>query len=302
MVPVTSSTVPRPRTPHRSSSRDPAGAGATGRWTRMDGCDSPRSVPTSCACRSPRARTGWRCGPASRSRSRCCCSGRSVAWSGRSMPRSARSPRSTDATTSTCPACRCRWRRGCCCARRPRWASSSARRRTGSGWPCRPPRWCAGLGSLCSDALGWHPPGPLFLVFAFAACASIPSTPADVAVAVLVASATAAFAVLVGYAGSAWRSWRLPDAAADALAAYDVRGRRAAAPGPQRRRRAGGGDGLDRGRDRPPLLGDGLRGRAARGHRTPGAAGARAAPDRRAPWSGWGWRRCSSPSTPAGWC
>jgi uncharacterized membrane protein YccC len=69
----------------------------------------------------------------------------------------------------------------------------------------------AGIGSLCSDAMDWHPPGPLFLVFAFAACASIPSSPADVGVAALVASATAVFAVLVGYAGSAWRSWRLPD-------------------------------------------------------------------------------------------
>ena len=70
----------------------------------------------------------------------------------------------------------------------------------------------AAVGSLFSDAMAWHPPGPLFLVFAFAACASIPSEPADVAIAAGVASCSAAFAVLVGYAGSAWRSWRLPEA------------------------------------------------------------------------------------------
>jgi hypothetical protein len=70
----------------------------------------------------------------------------------------------------------------------------------------------AGVGSLCSDALDWHPPGPLFLVFAFAACASIPSTAADVGTAAAVAAASAVLAVLVGQAGSAWRSWRVPDA------------------------------------------------------------------------------------------
>ncbi|WP_181311433.1 FUSC family protein [Nocardioides campestrisoli] len=66
----------------------------------------------------------------------------------------------------------------------------------------------AGIGSLVSDAEDWHPPGPLFLVFAFAACASIPSTPADLPVAAAVAAATAAFAVLVGAAGSMWRASR----------------------------------------------------------------------------------------------
>ncbi|KRF37779.1 hypothetical protein ASG94_03195 [Nocardioides sp. Soil805] len=70
----------------------------------------------------------------------------------------------------------------------------------------------AAIGSLFSDAMDWHPPGPLFLVFAFAACASIPSHPVDVAVAAGVALASAAFAALIGYAGSAWRSIRVPGA------------------------------------------------------------------------------------------
>ncbi len=68
----------------------------------------------------------------------------------------------------------------------------------------------AAIGSLASDAQGWHPPGPLFLVFAFSACASIPSQPADLVVGGLVAAATAAFAALVGAAGSWWRAARSP--------------------------------------------------------------------------------------------
>ena len=55
---------------------------------------------------------------------------------------------------------------------------------------------------------GWHPPGSLFQVFGFAAVASAPSTPADLAPAVLVAAAGAAFSVLVGMAGPAVRSVR----------------------------------------------------------------------------------------------
>ncbi len=61
-------------------------------------------------------------------------------------------------------------------------------------------------GSLVSDVQDWHPPGPLFLVFAFAACASLPSTPSDVVAALVVAGASALFSVLVGGAGSWWRS------------------------------------------------------------------------------------------------
>jgi hypothetical protein len=60
-------------------------------------------------------------------------------------------------------------------------------------------------GSLVSDAQDWHPPGPLFLVFAFAACASLPSEAVDVLAAVVVAGASAGFSVLVGGAGARWR-------------------------------------------------------------------------------------------------
>ncbi len=70
----------------------------------------------------------------------------------------------------------------------------------------------AALGSLASDAEQWHPPGPLFLVFGLAACASVPSTPADVPIALAVAGASAGFAVLVGNVGAFWRGARDPDA------------------------------------------------------------------------------------------
>jgi hypothetical protein len=59
--------------------------------------------------------------------------------------------------------------------------------------------------SIGSDVGHWHPPGALFPVFAFTACASVPSASADAVTAVLVAGATASFAVLVGSAGAAWR-------------------------------------------------------------------------------------------------
>ncbi|SFC40121.1 Fusaric acid resistance protein-like [Nocardioides terrae] len=59
-----------------------------------------------------------------------------------------------------------------------------------------------------STRRGWHPPGSLFQVFAFAAVASAPATSADVAPAILVSAATALFAVLVGMAGPAVRRVR----------------------------------------------------------------------------------------------
>jgi hypothetical protein len=59
----------------------------------------------------------------------------------------------------------------------------------------------ATIAAVWSDAQDWHPPGPLFVVFAFAACASIPSSPADVGIAAAVAGASAAFAVVVGSTG-----------------------------------------------------------------------------------------------------
>ncbi|RZS89691.1 fusaric acid resistance family protein [Motilibacter rhizosphaerae] len=56
----------------------------------------------------------------------------------------------------------------------------------------------AGLGALLSAARGWHPPGPLFLVFAFGAVASVPRPASQVPVALAVCAASAASAVLVG--------------------------------------------------------------------------------------------------------
>ena len=63
----------------------------------------------------------------------------------------------------------------------------------------------AGIGVRLAAVQDWHPPGPLFLVFAFGATAAFPHRPADVAVAVAVAGATAGFAVLVGNAGALLR-------------------------------------------------------------------------------------------------
>lgn len=64
----------------------------------------------------------------------------------------------------------------------------------------------AALGSLLSDAQGWHPPGPMFGVFAVTACASIPSTPGDLVPALLVSAGAAAFSVAVGWSGTWWRT------------------------------------------------------------------------------------------------
>lgn len=66
----------------------------------------------------------------------------------------------------------------------------------------------AGIGSWVSDLEDWHPPGPLFMIFAFAAVASIPSHLDDLRAAVVVAGSSALFAVLVGSAGSLWRAAR----------------------------------------------------------------------------------------------
>ena len=68
----------------------------------------------------------------------------------------------------------------------------------------------AGFGSLVSDAQEWHPPGPLFLVFSFAACASLSTDARDVALSALVAGTSAAFALLVGGSGGLLRRWRRP--------------------------------------------------------------------------------------------
>jgi hypothetical protein len=52
-----------------------------------------------------------------------------------------------------------------------------------------------------SDALRWHPPGPLFAVFALCAVASVPAASTHFADALLVSVTSAAFSLLVGAAG-----------------------------------------------------------------------------------------------------
>lgn len=69
----------------------------------------------------------------------------------------------------------------------------------------------AGVGSLVSDVQDWHPPGPLWLVFAFSACAAVPSEPSDAGVALAVTGSSAGLAVLVGAAGSMRRRRRGDD-------------------------------------------------------------------------------------------
>lgn len=59
----------------------------------------------------------------------------------------------------------------------------------------------AGVAIVLSDALHWHPPGALFFVFALAACASVPSEPGRILVALLLAVASAVFALIVSTAG-----------------------------------------------------------------------------------------------------
>lgn len=59
-----------------------------------------------------------------------------------------------------------------------------------------------------SSLRGWHPPGSLFQVFAFATVAAAPATAGDLVPAVLVCTGSALFAVLVGYAGPAVRRVR----------------------------------------------------------------------------------------------
>lgn len=72
----------------------------------------------------------------------------------------------------------------------------------------QPQWWVVGIGavvaatvSVLADALRWHPPGPLFVVFAFTVCASLPPGRADVVTGLLVSAASAAFSVLVGHLG-----------------------------------------------------------------------------------------------------
>jgi hypothetical protein len=68
----------------------------------------------------------------------------------------------------------------------------------------------AAMASAASDRLHWLPPGPLFAVFAFGACASVPAEPPDIVTALLVATGAAGFAVLVGAGGALLRLRRRP--------------------------------------------------------------------------------------------
>jgi len=71
----------------------------------------------------------------------------------------------------------------------------------------------AGLAARLSDRFRWRPPGPLFLVFAVAACGSIPVTLGSALAAGLVTAATAALAVAVGIADDRLRP-RAPESGA----------------------------------------------------------------------------------------
>ncbi|EAP99959.1 hypothetical protein JNB_07309 [Janibacter sp. HTCC2649] len=51
---------------------------------------------------------------------------------------------------------------------------------------------------MLSTALDWHPPGPLFMIFAFGTVASAPGGWSDVGVALTVSGSSAAFALVVG--------------------------------------------------------------------------------------------------------
>ncbi|MCI9887937.1 FUSC family protein [Micrococcales bacterium 31B] len=75
----------------------------------------------------------------------------------------------------------------------------------------------ATVGCWWADRCGWIPPGPMFLVFAFAGCSSVSTTPALVPLAVGVAAASASLSLALGQVGRGW-AWlhRLrfgPDAA-----------------------------------------------------------------------------------------
>ncbi|NUR15695.1 MAG: FUSC family protein [Dermatophilaceae bacterium] len=87
----------------------------------------------------------------------------------------------------------------------------------------------AAAGSLASDAYRWHPPGPLFLVFAFTVCAMVPAVPTTVLVAAAVASASVLFSLTVSHVGvlRVGGEWQRPDLPAptfrDALGAPGAR-------------------------------------------------------------------------------
>jgi hypothetical protein len=63
----------------------------------------------------------------------------------------------------------------------------------------------AAAGSVASAVFDWHPPGPLFLLFAFGTVSAVPATTADVPVALAVSAASAALAVGIGNVGAVAR-------------------------------------------------------------------------------------------------
>ena len=67
----------------------------------------------------------------------------------------------------------------------------------------------AALVTIVSNAADLHPPGALFATFAVAACASVPSTPASIGLALVVASASAALSLAIGVIGFAHPAARL---------------------------------------------------------------------------------------------
>ncbi|WP_404381322.1 FUSC family protein [Knoellia locipacati] len=60
----------------------------------------------------------------------------------------------------------------------------------------------AGLGSVASTVLDWHPSGPLFLIFALGTVSATDAAWSDVPVAIFVSAASAAFALAVGSIGA----------------------------------------------------------------------------------------------------
>lgn len=83
--------------------------------------------------------------------------------------------------------------------------------------------------SLLSDAFRWHPPGPLFVVFAFTVCATIPPSASNVLIGFVVSALSAAFSVLIGRVGmlreTGPRRWVSPPQA-DIRAAWQADGAR----------------------------------------------------------------------------
>lgn len=75
----------------------------------------------------------------------------------------------------------------------------------------------AAIASAVSDVLRWRPPGAMFGVFAFGACASAPTTLTQVPAAFAVSVASAAFATLVGASGAAVPTARRPGRTPPAL-------------------------------------------------------------------------------------